>query len=470
VFSYQSAFVSTGLELLAVFEGGGTEAVSGGYTVTGADTSAKATAENVLGTFTPVEVKQSVLVSYQGKTTTYEITVLPPDAPVELVSITVTKRPEKTVYAFGEDLDLTGLVVTGTMSDGSTVDYVPGNAALIISGHDKEQTGTQSVLLAVKDKTTSVTVTVKGDPARLSAWDFLEAKRIYGFLETVDPATDFVVYGRYSNDPSTKDKIIDQDAEPVFIEGFKAQTPGFQKLLVTVADITKEYYIYVREPALASIAVEGLENSYAYGSVIDTDDLTVTGTWEDGATEEIEYAAESAGKYDIEYDFEGDAGAQDITVTVLMEDVINETSPENLSKTFEYAVTNTIGVTVEPVLEVAIAFTETAGDGFSISLPNTVGGPSIDFPVSLTDPADDTLDFVLSEHGNGYPALVILNKSDFLYSIAWKVDNVSVSGSTTTSATLRASDYTYKIHYLTLSWTGADSVNYTETLKFKVVY
>lgn len=43
-----------------------------------------------------------------------------PPTPVTLVSIAVTTPPTKITYAIGEELDITGMVVTGTYSDFST--------------------------------------------------------------------------------------------------------------------------------------------------------------------------------------------------------------------------------------------------------------------------------------------------------------------------------------------------------------
>ena len=57
---------------------------------------------------------QTITVSYYGKRTTFDVNVL------GLNGIAVTSPPKNTEYYTGEELDLTGLVVKGTWSDGST--------------------------------------------------------------------------------------------------------------------------------------------------------------------------------------------------------------------------------------------------------------------------------------------------------------------------------------------------------------
>ena len=60
---------------------------------------------------------QTVTVTWGEETTTYTITVT-----AVLNSIAVTTEPTKTVYNVGEELDTTGMVVTGTYSDGTTAE------------------------------------------------------------------------------------------------------------------------------------------------------------------------------------------------------------------------------------------------------------------------------------------------------------------------------------------------------------
>jgi hypothetical protein len=82
----------------------------------------------------------------------------PADQGLTLTSISISSPPEKTVYARGEDLDLRGLEITGTYSDGSTriEEVSPEN----VSGYDNTTAASQTITISIEGKTASFTVTV----------------------------------------------------------------------------------------------------------------------------------------------------------------------------------------------------------------------------------------------------------------------------------------------------------------------
>lgn len=79
---------------------------------------------------------------------------------VTLTGIAITTPANKLVYQLGESLDLSGLVVTGSYSDGST--RTETVTAANVSGFDSSTTGTKTLTIAVGGQTTSYTITVKG--------------------------------------------------------------------------------------------------------------------------------------------------------------------------------------------------------------------------------------------------------------------------------------------------------------------
>lgn len=96
-------------------------------------------------------------------------TPVPAAGPVTLVDIAVTAPPAKTVYSVGEVLDLTGLAIEGTYSDGSTA---PMDIALAgISGFDSSTAvELQVITVMYEDKTDTFTVEVAAVvPARVAA-------------------------------------------------------------------------------------------------------------------------------------------------------------------------------------------------------------------------------------------------------------------------------------------------------------
>jgi len=87
-----------------------------------------------------------------------------------LVSIAVTTPPTKIVYTIGDTLDLSGLVVTATYSDGSTV--AVSISAANVRGFDSSSTGSKKITITYEGKTADFTVTVSDGTQTPAAADF----------------------------------------------------------------------------------------------------------------------------------------------------------------------------------------------------------------------------------------------------------------------------------------------------------
>jgi hypothetical protein len=132
-----------------------------GLVVTGtyADGTSKAETvgiANVSGYNANTTGTQTLTVTLNGKTATFTVTVNAGGAVLQ--SIAITSPPTKTVYAPGEALNLSGLVVTGTYTNGTTKTETVGIAD--ISGYDANTTGTQTLTVTVGGKTAIFTVSV----------------------------------------------------------------------------------------------------------------------------------------------------------------------------------------------------------------------------------------------------------------------------------------------------------------------
>jgi hypothetical protein len=80
-----------------------------------------------------------------------------PPPVVKLSSIAIT-APDKTIYAVGDSLDITGLAVTGTYSDGSKKTETIGVSN--VSGFDSTTTGKKVLTVTVGGKTATFEITV----------------------------------------------------------------------------------------------------------------------------------------------------------------------------------------------------------------------------------------------------------------------------------------------------------------------
>jgi C4-type Zn-finger protein len=88
---------------------------------------------------------------------------------VTLVSIAITENPAKTTYVKGEELNIAGLVVTGTYSDSTTKTEMV--TAALITGYDKDRIEAQTLTITIEGKTATFTVIVI-DPAANQATAF----------------------------------------------------------------------------------------------------------------------------------------------------------------------------------------------------------------------------------------------------------------------------------------------------------
>jgi len=147
----------TGLVITATYSDGSSSVVSG-YTT-----------DPVEGSVLNTEGTVTITVNYSEdaitKSTSFDIQVNPPATSATLESIAVTTPPIKTTYKVGEALDLTGLVVTATYSDGSTSVVTgfttdPDNGSAL----NTEGSVTVTISYAKDDITKSTTFDVQVNP------------------------------------------------------------------------------------------------------------------------------------------------------------------------------------------------------------------------------------------------------------------------------------------------------------------
>jgi LPXTG-motif cell wall-anchored protein len=109
---------------------------------------------NISGFDSKTTGSKTVTVTFDGKTATFNADIIAK----ALTGIAVTNEPTKTQYVVGQSLNLTGLVVTGTYNDGTTVPMTITSAN--ISGFDSKTTGSKTVTVTVDGKTATFTVKI----------------------------------------------------------------------------------------------------------------------------------------------------------------------------------------------------------------------------------------------------------------------------------------------------------------------
>lgn len=150
----------------------------------------------------------------------------------DVASIAVTTQPTKTEYAIGDALDLSGMVVTATMSDGTTAAEL-GEGEYTVSEFDSSTAGEKTITVtyaADTSLTATLKVTVK------------EAEPVDTVPPVISGADDVAVEFGASFDPMAGVKVVDDvDGDvtgAVKVSGDTVDTskPGAYTLVYTVSD------------------------------------------------------------------------------------------------------------------------------------------------------------------------------------------------------------------------------------------
>ena len=186
-------FDSTGLEISGTTNTGETVSVTD-YELSGFDSSSAGT--------------KTITVTASGKTTTFEITV----SETSITAISVTTMPTKVNYHIGKEFDSTGIVVTATASDGSTIDVTKDCA---YSGFDSSSPGAKTIIVSYNELTTALDVTIM-TPSSISYGKCYNTSYFVGDESKVDVAS---ISATYSDGTDTDIKsgytIIQADTSTV---------------------------------------------------------------------------------------------------------------------------------------------------------------------------------------------------------------------------------------------------------------
>ena len=133
------SYDGTGLVVNVTYNNGTNKDITTGFTTSG---FSSATAG-----------KNTVTVSYEGFTATFDVTI----KAVELTGIEIAKQPNKTTFNTGDELDTTGLVLTLKYNNGTTGITDTGYT---VSGYDTNTAGEQTITVTYQGFTATFKVTL----------------------------------------------------------------------------------------------------------------------------------------------------------------------------------------------------------------------------------------------------------------------------------------------------------------------
>lgn len=192
------------------------------------------TDEMVSGFDNSVIGKQTITVTYMGKTTTFEVEIIAKTA----MSISVTQKPDKLTYLEGKDeLDVTGGVITVYYDNDSTSAMVM--TPDMITGFDNSNPGTQTLTVTYLGKTATFDVVIK-------------AKSLVGFELVKNPVKTVYkegealtlegIVGRFTYDNGA---VVDLPVATAFASGFNNRKVGKQTVTITIDTYVDSFEVTV---------------------------------------------------------------------------------------------------------------------------------------------------------------------------------------------------------------------------------
>ena len=239
--------------------------------------------------------KQTVIVSYSegAKTvsTSYEIELLNRE-----VSVAITSKPTKTRYYIGEELDLSGLVVSATMANGTST--VISHDKLVVSGFDNQQEGAQTVSVSYTSPITEVTYNMSFNVNVVSGLNSIAitsqpTKTIFYYSDELD-TTGLVVTAYYAD--STNKPVTDK----CVLSGYNMNSVGRQTVTVTYTEgsvsRTATFNINVKDYA-TSIYISNMPSklNYNLGESLSTTSLAVKAHFAVGADRAVTSSVTTSG-------------------------------------------------------------------------------------------------------------------------------------------------------------------------------
>ena len=238
----------------------------------------------------PVKGTQKIKFTYEGKEATQTIIVNDTISSISLIS-----QPSKTVYKYGESLDLTGATVKVTLGSGSTTNIDLPDGSITVGTYNPRTVGRkQNLSVGLGSITASDTIDVEAYNYVVSSTLTAPTKNEYKYNESLNVAGGKIKLTWKSGTISNVNLTTDM------VSGFNPTKVGEQKLTVTydlnytlsdgttIADkIVDEYYVVVVNTAKSIDITAPTKTTYNYGDSLDLTGGAILVTYENGDTKNV---------------------------------------------------------------------------------------------------------------------------------------------------------------------------------------
>ena len=230
-----------------------------------------------------------------------------------LTQIVVKTVPAKTDYAWGEELDTTGLTLTLTYHDGSQEDISSGYQT---SGFDPKTPGVQTVTVTYLSKTAAFDVTVAEPELNSISIQTTPTKSEYFVGDELD-TTGLVLKLTFA------DGSVSTVDSGFTTSGFDSTTAGEKTVTVTYLGKSTTFAVTVQELSVTGISVKTnpTKINYWLGEELDTTGLVLTVTYNNGSTADIStdfttsgFDSETTGTKTVTVTYQEQTAAFDVTV------------------------------------------------------------------------------------------------------------------------------------------------------------
>ncbi len=233
-----------GLSLTAKYNDGSSKTISSGFSCSPTKLSSSG--------------KQTITVSYGGKTTSFSVNV----ENVVVTTISIKSKPTKTTYFVGENLNTTGLTITVLYNNGTTKTISSGFSC---SPTSLSSSGTKTITVTYNGKTTTFTVSVSDVALSSIAIKSKPTKTSYYVGDTLN--TSGLTLTALYNDGTTKTISSGFSCSPMALSsaGTKTITVTYSGMTTsfTVTVLLKEEVTYSLANGVLTISGNGAMDDYA---------------------------------------------------------------------------------------------------------------------------------------------------------------------------------------------------------------